>query len=45
MGSEEEPKEQKLAIGLRGYADIETGKRRLIEIIFTPISKFFGSDD
>lgn len=45
VGSEDVPKEQKLAIGLRGLADIETGKRRLIEIIFTPISKFFGSDD
>jgi len=33
-------KEEPLAYGLQGIADIKTGERRLIEIIFTPISKW-----
>ncbi|MCW8132499.1 MAG: HlyD family efflux transporter periplasmic adaptor subunit [Planctomycetota bacterium] len=38
-------KDRPLTIGLVGLADIKTGDKRLIEVIFTPISKFFGSDE
>jgi len=36
---------RKLTLGLRGLADIKTGEKKLIEVVFAPISKFFGSDD
>lgn len=34
-----------LEIGLEGIAEIKTGERRFIEIIFTPISKFFAAEE
>ncbi|WP_319467839.1 HlyD family efflux transporter periplasmic adaptor subunit [uncultured Pseudodesulfovibrio sp.] len=34
-----------LAIGLEGTAEIKTGEKRWIEIVFTPLSKFFGSEE
>jgi len=34
-----------LTLGLQGFAEIQTGEKRLIETIFTPISKFFLQDD
>lgn len=45
IGNKDKPKERPLTIGLVGLADIKTGEKRLIEVIFTPISKFFGTDD
>lgn len=38
-------KERDLTIGLRGLADIKTGERKLIEVVFTPISKWLGSNE
>ncbi|WP_320170666.1 HlyD family efflux transporter periplasmic adaptor subunit [Maridesulfovibrio sp.] len=34
-----------LAIGLEGIAEIKTGEKRWIEILFTPLSKFFTNDE
>ncbi|HYG76458.1 MAG TPA: HlyD family efflux transporter periplasmic adaptor subunit [Planctomycetota bacterium] len=34
-----------LTLGLQGFAEIKTGEKRLIETIFTPISKFFLQDE
>lgn len=34
-------KVKRLEIGLEGMAEIKTGEKKLIELIFTPISKFF----
>jgi multidrug resistance efflux pump len=36
-------KPKQLEMGLEGTAEIKTGERRFIEIIFSPISKFFGA--
>jgi len=36
-------KEEPLAYGLQGLAEIKTGEQRLIEIVFTPISKWFAA--
>lgn len=32
---------QQLAIGLEGVAEIKTGEKRFIELVFSPISRFF----
>ncbi|MBF0180573.1 MAG: HlyD family efflux transporter periplasmic adaptor subunit [Magnetococcales bacterium] len=34
-----------LEIGLEGIAEIKTGEKRLIELLFTPVSKFFTHPD
>lgn len=36
-------KEEPLALGLQGFAEIKTGEKRLIEILFTPVSKWFAA--
>lgn len=41
VGSRNEP----LALGLQGNAEIKTGEKRLIELIFSPISKFFIQEE
>lgn len=40
VGKREEP----LTIGLRGLAQIKTGDKRLIEIVFTPLSKWLNAE-
>lgn len=39
----EKPKQ--LEIGLQGIADIKVGEKRLIELVFSPVSKFFAKSD
>ncbi|MBF0145977.1 MAG: HlyD family efflux transporter periplasmic adaptor subunit [Magnetococcales bacterium] len=34
-----------LEIGLEGIAEIKTGEKRLIELVFSPISRFFGKEE
>lgn len=41
----ENSKKIDLVLGLQGFAEIKTGDKRLIETIFTPISRFFLQDD
>jgi multidrug resistance efflux pump len=41
MGGKPKP----LEMGLEGIAEIKTGEKRFIEIIFSPISKFLGSKE
>ena len=41
----ENSKKIDLVLGLQGFAEIKTGDKRLIETIFTPISKFFLQDE
>jgi len=36
---------KKLEIGLEGTAEIKTGEKRLIELVFSPLSKFFRAKD
>ena len=36
---------KKLEIGLEGMAEIKTGQKRFIELMFTPISKFFTQEE
>ncbi len=36
---------KQLEMGLEGVAEIKTGEKRFIEIIFSPISKFLGSKE
>ena len=38
-------KPKPLEMGLEGIAEIKTGEKRFIEIIFSPISKFLGSQE
>jgi multidrug resistance efflux pump len=38
-------KPKPLEMGLEGIAEIKTGEKRFIEIIFSPISKFLGSKE
>ncbi len=38
-------KEKRLEIGLEGIAEIKTGEKRLIEILFSPVSKFFSEEE
>ncbi len=42
MGSK---KKRPLEVGLEGTAEIKTGQKRLIELLFTPISKFFTQEE
>jgi multidrug resistance efflux pump len=35
----------KLTLGLQGLAEIEVGRKRLIEKVFSPISKFFSAEE
>ncbi len=37
--------EQSLDIGLEGIAEIKTGEKRLIELVFRPISRFFKNEE
>lgn len=39
----ERPKQ--LEIGLEGFAEVKTGEKRLIEIVFSPVSRFFASSE
>lgn len=39
----EKPKQ--LEIGLQAIADIKVGEKRLIELVFSPVSKFFAKSD
>lgn len=39
-----EPPKQ-LQIGLEGIAEIKTGEKRFIELLFSPMSRFFATDD
>ncbi len=34
-----------LQIGLEGTAEIKVGSKRIIELLFSPVSKFFGQDE
>jgi len=36
---------KRLEIGLEGTAEIKTGEKRLIELVFSPLSKFFRAKD
>ena len=39
-------KPKNLEIGLEGIAEIKTGSKRMIEMLFSPVSRFFeGGDD
>ena len=38
-------KEKVLEVGLEGTAEIKTGEKRLIELLFTPVSRFFTQED
>lgn len=38
-------REKRLELGLEGIAEIKTGDKRWIELIFTPLSKFFASPE
>ncbi len=38
-------REKTLEIGLEGLADIKTGTKRLIEVVFRPASKFFAGEE
>jgi hemolysin D len=42
-GKEGKPKE--LDMGLEGIAEIKTGEKRFIEILFSPISTFFVGEE
>lgn len=37
--------EKKLEIGLEGFVEIKTGEKRLIELLFSPVSKFFDGKE
>jgi multidrug resistance efflux pump len=37
--------EKDLEIGLEGLAEIKTGEKRLIELVFAPVSKFFNNPE
>jgi hypothetical protein len=38
-------KRRNLEIGLEGSAEILTGSKRLIEVMFSPVSKFFENEE
>lgn len=38
-------RERILEIGLEGWAEIKTGEKRLIELMFSPVSKFFQNEE
>ncbi|MCK5296417.1 MAG: HlyD family efflux transporter periplasmic adaptor subunit [Alphaproteobacteria bacterium] len=38
-------KKKNLEIGLEGVAEIKTGEKRLIELVFAPVSKFFQNPE
>ena len=38
-------RDKPLAIGLEGIAEIKTGEKRLIELMFSPISRFFTQEE
>ncbi len=38
-------KSKELEIGLEGLAEIKTGSKRMIELLFSPVSKFFKPED
>ena len=38
-------REQSLEIGLEGIAEIKTGEKRFIELLFSPISRFFTQEE
>ena len=38
-------REHPLEIGIEGTAEIKTGEKRWIELVFTPVSKFFNEGD
>jgi multidrug resistance efflux pump len=40
----EDGKPVPMTMGLVGFAEIKTGERKLIEILFTPVSKFFQNE-
>jgi multidrug resistance efflux pump len=38
-------REKRLEIGLAGVAEVKTGEKRLIELVFAPLSKFFNEPE
>jgi len=40
-----EVKTEQLQLGLQGWAEVKTGSQRLIEIVFTPVSRFFMKEE
>ncbi len=38
-------KPKRLEIGLEGFAEVKTGEKRLIELVFSPVSRFFEGEE